>query len=396
MGHSSKNLRMERCMPASPLAGIRVLDLSRLLPGPYCTLLLADLGAEVIKIETLLVGDYARTIADFAGQALFEAVNRNKKSVAINYRNPRGKEILLQLAQTSDVMIETFRPGAVKRWGIDYEAMAQVNPRIVYCSLSGYGQAGPYTHRAGHDLNYLAISGLLALNGTAGGPPIPPGVQIADLSGGMLAAIAILATLVGRPSTGRGAFLDVAMIDAVASWAAPMAGVIQATSANGQDPRGRMPLSGGLPCYNVYETADGKFISLGALEPHFWTSFCNAIQRSDLFARQFDTTAIDELTQLFRQRTREEWLERLREADACVEPVKELDETLRDPHLRQRGLVTEQNTFSSPFRLAAQPDPAPAPALGQHTAEVLKRLGLSDQEIQELDAAGIIKQEHNS
>jgi alpha-methylacyl-CoA racemase len=383
-------------MLASPLAGIRVLDLSRLLPGPYCTLLLADLGAEVIKIETPLVGDYARTVADFGGLAMFEAVNRSKKSVAINYRNPRGKEIVLQLTQTSDVMIETFRPGAVKRWGIDYEAVTQVNPHIVYCSLSGYGQAGPYAHRAGHDLNYLAIGGLLALNGTADGPPIAPGVQIADLSGGMLAAIAILATLEGRHSTGRGAFLDVAMIDAVASWAAPMAGVIQATSANGQDPRGRMPLSGGLPCYNVYETADGKFISLGALEPHFWTSFCNAVQRGDLLTRQFDTTAIDELTQLFRKHTRDEWLERLREADACVEPVKELEETLRDPHLRQRGLVTEQNTFGSPFRFAARSAESPAPKLGQHTAEVLKGLGLNEEEIQELDTAGIIKQENDS
>lgn len=378
-------------MPTSPLAGIRVLDLSRLLPGPYCTLLLADLGAEVIKIETPLVGDYARTVADFGGPAMFEAINRNKKSMAINYRHSRGKQILLQLAQTCDVMIETFRPGAVKRWGIDHDTVAQINPRIVYCSLSGYGQDGPYAHRAGHDLNYLALGGLLSLNGTAGGPPIPPGVQIADLSGGMLAATAILAALVGCQRTGRGAFLDVAMIDAVASWAAPMAGVIQVTSANGQNPRGRMPLSGGLPCYNVYETAEGEFISLGALEPHFWTAFCSAIQRSDLLSRQFDTTAIDELAQLFRQHTRNEWLELLREADACVEPVKEPDEVLRDPHLRQRGLVTEQNSFGSPFHFAARPDSSAAPALGQHTFEMLKQLGWSEQEIRELEEAGIIK-----
>jgi crotonobetainyl-CoA:carnitine CoA-transferase CaiB-like acyl-CoA transferase len=375
----------------SPLAGIRVLDLSRLLPGPYCTLLLADLGAEVIKIETPLVGDYARTVTGFGGPAMFEAINRNKKSVAINYRHSRGKEILLQLARTADVMIETFRPGAVKRWGIDYEAVSLVNPRIVYCSLSGYGQDGPYVHRAGHDLNYLALGGLLAVNGTPGGPPIPPGVQIADLSGGMLAAIAILAALVGRSGTGQGTFLDVAMLDAVASWAAPMAGVIQATSANGQSPRGRMPLSGGLPCYNVYETADGRFISLGALEPHFWTAFCNAIRRSDLLPRQFDATAIGELTQLFGQHTRDEWLELLREADACIEPVKELDEALRDPHLLQRGLVTGHNTYGSPFRFAARPDSSAAPALGQHTCEILEQLGLDEREIRELEKAGIIK-----
>jgi crotonobetainyl-CoA:carnitine CoA-transferase CaiB-like acyl-CoA transferase len=377
-----------------PLEGIRVLDLSRLLPGPYCTMLLGDLGAEVIKIETPLAGDYARTIPDtYGGSTMFETINRNKKSVAINYRHPRGQELLLQLAKTSDVMIETFRPGAAKRWGIGYEAMTQVNPRIVYCSLSGYGQDGPYANRAGHDLNYIAIGGLLALNGASGGPPIPPGVQIADLGGGMLAAIAILAMLVGRQSAGQGAYLDVAMIDAVTSWAAPLAGSFYA--ATGQNPpRGQMPLSGGLPSYNVYETADGKFISLGILELHFWTAFCSAIHRDDLQARQFDITAIDELTQLFRQHTRDEWLEMLREVDACIEPVNEIGETLNHPQLRHRGLVAQTQVgarFSSPFGFAARTDQAPAPSLGQHTSEVLKQLGQSEQELGELDAAGVVK-----
>ena len=377
-------------MPTLPLAGIRVLDLSRLLPGPYCTLLLADLGAEVVKVETPLVGDYARTVADFGGPAMFAAVNRNKKSVALNYRNPRGKELLLHLAQTSDAMIETFRPGAVKRWGIDYDAVAQVNPRIVYCSLSGYGQDGPYAHRAGHDLNYIAIGGLLALNGATGGPPILPGVQIADQAGGMLAAIAILASLVGRQTTGQSAYLDVAMIDAVAAWVAPIAGSLY-TFTGQNPPRGQMPLSGGLPCYNVYETADGKFISLAALEPHFWAAFCNAILRDDLLTRQFDATAIDELATLFRQHTRDEWRERLHKADACVEPVNGIDEALHNSHLRHRGLVTEQDTFGSPFHFAAQSGSFSAPALGQDTLEVLTQLGLSAKEIRELEAAGMVK-----
>jgi len=377
-----------------PLDGIRVLDFSRLLPGPYCTMLLADLGAEVIKIETPLAGDYARTIPDaFGGSVMFETINRNKKSVAINYRHPRGQELLLRLVQTLDVVLETFRPGAAKRWGIGYEAMAQANPRIVYCSLSGYGQDGPYANRAGHDLNYIAIGGLLALNGIVGGPPIPPGVQIADLGGGMLAAIAILAALVGRSSTGRGAYLDLAMIDAVTSWAAPMAGSFYA--ATGQNPpRGQMPLSGGLPSYNVYETADGKFISLGILELHFWTAFCNAIQRNDLLARQFDATAIDELAQLFRQHTRDEWLEMLRKVDACIEPVNEIGEMLHHPQLRHRGLVVQTEAgarIGSPFRFAARSDQAPAPSLGQHTLEVLEQLGLNKQELRELDAAGVVK-----
>jgi len=378
-----------------PLSGIRVLDLSRLLPGPYCTLLLADLGAEVIKIETPLAGDYARTISDFGGPAMFEAVNRNKKSMALNYRNGRGREIFLQLVRASDVVIETFRPGAVKRWGIDYDAVSQANPRIVYCSLSGYGQDGPYVHRAGHDLNYIAVGGLLALNGATGGPPILPAVQIADQAGGMLAAMAMLATLVGRSRTGRGAYLDVAMIDAVASWVAPLAGSLYALTGQ-NPPRGQMPLSGGLPCYNVYETADSKFISLGALEPHFWAAFCSALHREDFLPRQFDITLADELAQMFRQHARDEWLERFNGIDACVEPVNEIGEALRDSHLRHRGLVTEKGTFGSPFRFAARSDPSPAPVLGQHTSEILKELGLCDQEIEELDEAGVIKKENKT
>jgi crotonobetainyl-CoA:carnitine CoA-transferase CaiB-like acyl-CoA transferase len=386
---------MEQTMSLLPLKGIRVLDLSRLLPGPYCTLLLADLGAEVIKIETPLAGDYARTIADFGGPAMFEAINRGKKSAAINYRNARGQELVLELVRGADVLIETFRPGAIKRWGLGYDAVSQTQPRLVYCSLSGYGQSGPYVQRAGHDLNYQSIGGLLTINGAAGGPPIPPGVQIADLSGGMMAAIAILAALVGRQSSGRGAYLDVAMIDAVASWVAPIAGSLY--TATGQNPpRGRMPLSGGLPCYQVYETGDGKYLSLGALEPHFWTAFCKALDRDDFLARQFDPALTDELSQIFDQHTRDEWLEHFDGVDACVEPVNEISEALQNPHLRQRGLVTEQNRFGSPFRLAPQSDSAPAPTLGQHTFQVLKEVGLSDQDLDDLNTAGIIKQEQRT
>ena len=192
-------------MPASPLAGIRILDLSRLLPGPYLTQLLADLGAEVIKIETPRLGDYARVAPPEMGLGgMFEAVNRGKKSVAVNYRNPRGREIFLKLAATADVILEGFKPGSVKKWGIDYDAVRAVKPDIVYCSLSGYGQEGPYRDRAGHDMNYLAVGGALALNARADEAPVPYGLPAADLSGSMLAAIAILGALVGRGKTGRG------------------------------------------------------------------------------------------------------------------------------------------------------------------------------------------------
>lgn len=382
-------------MSDQPLAGIRVLDLSRLLPGPFCTLLLAEMGAEVIKIETPLAGDYARLAPPHLGLGnIFEATNRNKKSVALNYRNARGREIFLQLAKDADVVFETFRPGAVKRWGMDYDAVRAVNPRVIYCSLSGYGQTGPYRDRAGHDLNYIGVGGLLALNGAAGGPPIPPGVQIADLAGGMLAAIAILGALTGRERTGQGAYLDVAMLDSVIAWVAPL--LDPAFPGAGQNPeRGRMTLAGGLPCYNVYATADGQFITLGALEPNFWTTFCNAVERADLIPRQFDYDAIPAVAAIFRGQTREEWLARFQSVDACVEPVNSFAEVWRHPQVRHRGLMAEAGgqygRIGSPFRFATPEHPSPAPALGAHTREVLRRIGLSEEEFSELESKGIVK-----
>ena len=401
---------MELTMTSQPLIGIRVLDLSRLLPGPYCTMLLADLGAEVMKIESPRVGDYARVAPpSFGGDAMFRALNRNKKSVALNYRNPRGREVFLRLAREADVIVETFRPGAVTRWKIDYEAVRTVNPRLIYCSLSGYGQSGPYRDRAGHDLNYIALSGLLALNGAAGGPPIPPGVQVADLAGGMLAAIAILAALVGRGRTGEGTYLDVAMLDAVASWVAPVAGAL--FSHTGKSPeRGRMPFSGTLPCYSVYETADGKFITLAALESHLWTAFCTAVDRNDLRTRRYDVEAIPEVAAIFRARTRDEWVAWFREVDACVEPVNTIEEMLRHPQVQYRGLVVEENVLreepveqassrppqriGSPFRFTRRTHESPAPALGEHTWKVLRQVGFDDEEIRELEAARVLKTVH--
>jgi alpha-methylacyl-CoA racemase len=397
-------------MTSQPLIGTQVLDLSRLLPGPYCTMLLADLGAEVIKIESPRVGDYARAVPPrFGGDAMFRTLNRNKKSVAFNYRNPRGREVFLRLASEADVIVETFRPGAVTRWKIDYQAVRTVNPRLIYCSLSGYGQCGPYRDRAGHDLNYIALGGLLALNGAAGGPPIPPGVQIADLAGGMLAAVAILAALVGRGRTGEGAYLDVAMLDAVTSWVAPVAGAL--FSHTGKSPeRGRMLFSGMFPCYNVYETADGKFITLAALESHFWAAFCTAVDRHDLRARQYNVDAIPDVATIFRAQTRDEWVAWFREVDACVEPVNTIEEMLRDPQVQYRGLVVEDapseetaeqassrppGRIGSPFQFTRRTHDSPAPALGEHTWEVLRQAGFDDEEIRELEAARILKTQHH-
>jgi len=376
----------------APLAGVKILDLSRLLPGPYCTMLLADLGAEVVKVELPGVGDYARTISeDFGGPPMFGAVNRGKRSLALNFRNPKGRDLLLHLAGQFDVFLETFRPGAAARWGIDYAAVHEANPRLIYCSLSGYGQEGPYAERAGHDLNYVAVGGLLALNGVAGGPPLPPGVQIADLAGGMLAALAIVAALRRRDQNGQGAYLDVSMLDAVVSWVGHLADCFQAPCNDGfVATRGRMPLSGSLPCYHVYVAADGHYLALSALEPHFWSAFCQVAGCNELLERRLDPTAIPELETLFAGRTRAEWLALVADVDACLEPVNELGEMLQHPQVRERGLVDAAGRVQTPMRFAAGGPPAPAPRLGQHTREILEDAGLSHGEIAALGAAGIV------
>jgi crotonobetainyl-CoA:carnitine CoA-transferase CaiB-like acyl-CoA transferase len=380
------------------LQGIRVLDLSRLLPGPYCTMLLADLGAEVIKVETPGLGDYLRIIPpyvrDAAGadvSALFQLLNRGKKSIALNFRNRRGKEVLMRLAKNADVLIESFRPGAADRWGIGYEQVRAVNPRIVYCSLSGYGQRGPYRDRAGHDLNYVALAGLLAANGAAGGPPIPPGVPVADLSGAMLAAIAMLAALIGRGRNDAGQYLDVSLFDGALSWAGTFIGGTFAGS--GETARGKMQLNGGMACYNVYETRDGKYLTIAAIEPHLWAAFCKAVGRDDLVARHQEYAAVPEVAAIIRARTLAEWIEFTKKVDACIEPVRDFDETLNDPHARARGLIAEIGGITqigSVFTFA-EISPTPAPQQGQHTRAALREIGMSDAEIGELESAEVIK-----
>jgi crotonobetainyl-CoA:carnitine CoA-transferase CaiB-like acyl-CoA transferase len=374
-----------------PLIGIRILDLSRLSPGPYLTQLLADLGAEVIKVETPRTGDYARFIPAKMGLGkMFEMINQGKKSVAINYRNPRGREVLIRLAATADVVLESFRPGTAARWKIDYESLRAVKPDLIYCALSGYGQNGPYRHRAGHDLNYTAISGALALNAVEGQPPTPYGVTVADLSGAMLAGIAILSALVGRQSSGQGAYLDVALLDGVLSWMMPQAGA--AFFGGLPVTGGTLALHGGLACYNIYETADGKYLSLGALEPSFWSDFCRITGRNDLLSRQFDRTIKDQVAATFKQRTLAAWLEIFSDGDGCVEPVLSFEEMLSHPQVKARGFVREENGQSvglnTPFVFARGPKRA-APGLGEHTRTVLGDI-LSKQELEDLTNTGVI------
>lgn len=385
----------------SPLTSLRVLDLSRLLPGPYTTRLLADLGADVIKIETPLLGDYAREAPpEFGGMAMFDMLNRGKQSLALNYRNKQGREIFLHLAKSADIIVETFKPGSVNKWGIGYEAVKAVNPRIIYCSLSGYGQTGPYANRPGHDLNYIAVAGLLGLTGHADAPPAPPGAQIADLGGATFAALHILAALLQRAQTGEGQSIDVAMIDPVVHWLLPTAG---SAYFGGQTPqRGQMPLTGGWPCNNVYPTSDGRSLTLGAIEPPFWSEFCRVTGRNDLLPHAFDPVHMSTVAEIFRQKTTAEWLVLFDGVDCPLELVLTLPEVLQHPQVLHRGLVTPPRIPPRPELRGGEtarleslfpypPREGLAPTLGCDTRAVLESAGYSSTEIEQLAEKKIIK-----
>ena len=369
----------------SALAGLRVLDLSRLLPGGFCTLLLADFGADVIKVEDTGAGDYAR-----ADEASFASLNRGKRSLQLNLKTDGGREAFLKLAAAADVVVESFRPGVTDRLGIGWSVLHELNPSLVYCAITGYGQDGPLSGRAGHDLNYLARAGVLALSGDASGAPVQASAQIADVAGGaMMAAFGILAAL----RSGEGQFVDISMTDgALAMLAMPAAGLL----AGGPAPRrGEIVLGGRLLCYRPYECADG-WVTIGALEPKFWAAFCAGVGREDLLAHQFDrpgTRAHRVVKQIMKARTRAEWEAFNAEHDCCVEPVLELEETLADEQIRARGMVAG-DLLGNPVKLSATPadtSRGPAPGLGEHTDAVLGEAGYGADEIAAMRAAGAAK-----
>lgn len=390
-------------MGAPPLAGVRLLDLSRLYPGPFASLVLADLGAEVVKVEEPQGGDYLRWMPPLAGKqsGFFHALNRNKRSLALDLKAPGGPGVFLRLAARADVVLESFRPGVMDRLGIGWEALRRANPRVVLCSISGYGQHGPYRERAGHDLDYVAIAGLLAVNGPAE-RPVPPGVQVADVAGGSWPAVAgILAALLRRASTGEGAHVDVSMTDGALAMLALQQG--------GADARGtplrreREMLNGGGAYYRVYRTRDGRHVALGALEPHFFAAFCRGAGRPDLAERQFEDGGrgpVEEVEAIFLTRTREEWARFAEEHDCCLAPVLEGDEPRADPQLRARGVFLSVDTpwegrampsLATPVRLAGVEAPrAPAPELGADTDLVLAGAGFSPAEIAALRQAGVV------
>jgi alpha-methylacyl-CoA racemase len=391
----------------SALEDIRVLDLSRLLPGGFCSLLLADFGAEVLKVEDTGMGDYIRWSPpyhegadDSAKSALFLALNRGKRSIRLDLKSNSGREVLLRLVREHDVLLESFRPGVMERLGVGYERLREENRGLVYCAITGYGQDGPYTERSGHDMNYLALNGLLGLTGEPAGPPVQPGGQIADLGGGaLMAAFGIMAALRERERSGEGQLVDVSMYDGSLAWLALVAAKYL---ADGSVPgRGELELAGGLVCYRPYACSDG-WVTLGALEPKFWREWCRGIGREDLVDKQFErpgSEAHAEVERVFLQRTRDEWGAFAAEHDCCLEPVLGLDEALDSELVRAREMVlkldqpgarSDVRLLGVPVKLSRTPGgPAgPGPALGQHTREVLASLGYGDDAIAALLESG--------
>ncbi len=395
---------------ALPLEGVRVLDLSRLLPGGFCSLLLADFGADVVKVEDTAMGDYIRWAPpyhegaqDSAKSALFLSLNRNKRSIRLDLKSEAGRDVLLRLVRDADVLLESFRPGVLERLGVGWERLRQENPGLVYCPITGYGQDGPLRDRPGHDINYLALVGLLGLTGEADGPPVQSAGQIADIGGGaLMAAFGILAALRHRDLTGEGQMVDVSMADGALSW---LAMVAARHLAEGVTPRrGGLELAGSLVCYRPYACADG-YVTLGALEPKFWAAWCRGVGRESLIEQQFATPGSEihrEVEAIFAARTRDEWQAFAVQHDCCLEPVLELDEALRSELVRARDMVVEIDQpgavesvrlLGVPVKLSATPGDVaqrPGPALGEHTREVLAQAGLGDEEIAALEEAGSV------
>jgi len=316
-------------MSQRPLDGLCVLDLTRLLPGAAATMVLANFGAEVIKIEQPGGGDYARSLPpmiDGVG-AVFTLVNRGKKSIVLDLKNPGDREAFLRLVDRADVLLEGFRPGVMKRLGLDYQTLGERNPRLIYTALTGYGQSGPYAAMAGHDINYVALGGLLDLTGGPDGPPVIPGTPVADMAAGTLqAVIGVLLALAARERTGRGQLVDVSMLDGVVSLL-PVALALYA--AKGEAPRrGDQKLTGRYACYNVYRARDGRWLAVGALEPKFWVELCRGLGCEQLAAEQFaegprQREMIRELAAIFRTRDAAEWFAQFRDRDACLTLIQD-------------------------------------------------------------------------
>lgn len=393
-------------IPAGALSDIRVLDLTRLLPGAFCTLLLADLGADVIKIEQPGEGDYNRTFEPLNRKesGSFLLLNRNKRSLTLNLKSEQGREILLKLVGEADVVVEGFRPGVIDRLKLGYEVLKRVNPKIILCSISGFGQTGPLRAASGHDLNYMALAGALQLFGERGRAPIVPGLSIADIGGGSLMAVyGIMAALLARAKTGDGQFVDVSMMDGLVSWLSYHAPDFLFA---GIEPRGgERNFIGAAPCYNIYRCADGRFLSLGIIEVQFWARFCDLIARPDFLQQQWPEGEVRQqqfsaLTKIFMMRSRDEWAALLADADIPAAPVNSMKEAFAHPQMQHREMLQQIDhpvegmipQLGFPVKFSATPARmrSPPPLLGQHNQEILATLGFDVDQVEQLKVDQII------
>ncbi len=403
-GTPHSELRMEK---QGPLKDVKIIDFTRLLPGPLATMFLADMGADVIKVEDPDSPDYIR---DFEPRIngismLYLSLNRNKRSLAVNYRSPEGKQLLLDLIKEADVLVEQYRPGIMKEMGFGFDDLIQINPRLIYVSITGYGQQSTMAMAAGHDLNYIAVSGNLGITGGKDGAPVIPGFQLADIAGGSYAAMnAVTTALYQREKTGKGEWIDVAMTDAVVPFTVLQFANYQGTKQN--PGRGNFELSGALANYNVYECNDGKYVALGSLEPKFWNAFCKKAGRPDWANRFLQkgeelTKLKEEVQAFFLSQTRSHWLQFFAGEDICLTAINELEELENDPYLTGRNMFLENEhavvgkykTINQPlkFKVANFENNQSAPDLGQNSAGILKEMNYTDTQIAELKAKGIVK-----
>ena len=378
-----------------PLHGLRVIELASIGPGPMCGMLLADLGADVVRVDRLAPSGLGLPM-----DKRFDVNARGRRSVALDLKTDAGREAVLRLVGGADVLIEGFRPGVTEKLGLGPVECHARNPRLVYGRMTGFGQTGPLAAAAGHDLNYIALSGVLHAIGPAGGKPLPPLNLVGDYGGGALyLALGIMAALFERQQSGRGQVVDAAMVEGAASLASIFYG-LQAAGMWGQA-RGANLLDGGAPFYDTYEAADGRFVSLAALEPKFFALLAQALGLEELFVkRQYDRRLWPEMREAIaaavRQRSRDEWCSRLEGSDACFAPVLSFDEAATHPHAAARQTFVTLDGVVQPapaprFDRTPAARPSPAPEVGEHTAAVLREAGYSAQEIAALQAAGVAR-----
>jgi crotonobetainyl-CoA:carnitine CoA-transferase CaiB-like acyl-CoA transferase len=401
-----------------PLEGKVILDLSRMLPGPYCSMILADLGADVIRVEDPKFA-YANPPPFFQKgryreSAFNSIIMRNKKSITLNLKKPKAREIFYKLVEKADIIIETFRPKITEKLKIDYDTLALINPSIIYCSLTGYGQNGPYEQIAGHDLNYIGICGILDLNRerekldkkNQERIPIVPGIQAADIGGGLVSAIGILGAIIERDRNPerKGQYIDISMTDSVFSFM-PMAAAYHFSKDLNEGVQTQNPLHGDFPFYSVYKTKDNKFLSVGIIELKFWQELCKCLGREDLMLKQFSQGeekewVFEELQKEFLKKEQKEWFEIFKNLDVCIMPVKNFAEACEDPQIKARNMVIEMDhprfgkiqNIGSPIKYARTPLKIRnlAPKVGQNTQEILRSLSYNDQDLKEFKRRGII------